>query len=144
MSRVWVSRTFHRQVRGSTMVSGPIALSLKGTTCSYPNAIWCADSRLSSEVESSSLFPTSLIVTGIRDSVAGGYCVRRLKFAASSGSLREDALPSSWFTSHKSTSESNLCGLHAPCYAPTVEPEGYQLCQQLSWIRRFAGTVETS
>jgi hypothetical protein len=37
---------------------------------------------LSSEVESSSLFPTSLIVTGTRDSVAGGYCVRCLKFAA--------------------------------------------------------------
>jgi len=67
---------------GSTLVSGPIALSLKGTTCSYPNAILCAEPRLSSEVESSSLFPPSLIVTGIRDSVAVGYCVRCLKFAA--------------------------------------------------------------
>jgi hypothetical protein len=67
---------------GSTLVSGPIALSLKGTTCSYPNAIWCAEPQLSSEVESSSLFPPSLVVTGIRDSVAGGYCVRCLKFAA--------------------------------------------------------------
>jgi hypothetical protein len=37
---------------------------------------------LSSEVESFSLFPPSLIVTGIRDSVADGYCVRCLKFAA--------------------------------------------------------------
>ena len=38
--------------------------------------------RASSEVESSSLFPISLIVRGIRDSVAGGYCVQLLKFAA--------------------------------------------------------------
>jgi hypothetical protein len=37
---------------------------------------------LSSRVESSSFFPTSLIVAEIRDSGAGGYCVRCLKLAA--------------------------------------------------------------
>ena len=49
---------------------------------SYPNAILCAGPRASSEVKSSSLFLISLIVTGIRDGIAGGYCVQLLKFAA--------------------------------------------------------------